>query len=728
MSRAATAGPRSARSPLAAIVRYTLRACVPAQRSLLLLPVAGAVLFGLLSRLSDETAVTAFAQVGGTALHTLVLPITCLVIGDALLGAEIRSGVFAFTWLSPVRYSTIVLGRWLGGCLIAAAILVPAVGRGRDRGRGARRAPAPAVVAAVAGAAAYLALFLAIGATFKRPVVWSLALVILVERLLGAALAGIAQLSPGWLAQAVLVGLTDAGRRPAAGGHPPRLGGRRPAGPGGRRRPGHRHPPPAPPPPRLLRRLTSPPTPGSAVAGSGTFGPVRPGAGRRSTRRPRWSSCRSSSTRRPSPTRCRRWARSSRPSGRPGARGAGAALRRQGPGPGERLPDDRPLPVLRGGHGELAAGGHRRVRGQDGRPLRRPADVPQHRRAHAVPRLTQLGRLRPGTTARAPGRVGRTRMAVELIPSNEAERLAAVRRYDVLDTPPDGAFDRITALAARLFDVPIAIVSIVDTDRIWFKSHHGLDVEEIGREAGLCASAILHDGPWLVTDAAIDPRTLANPLVAGEFGLRFYAGVPLTTHDGYNLGTLCVIDHEPRETPAPTSWTPWPTWPRWSWTSSSCACRPRSRWPSRPSSGSTRRGRGRSPAGRPPAAPAARRARARHRGPLPRGQPRTGRRRLLRRRPARAPAARRSWATRAARAPRAASLTGTARWTLRTVVVEPWTPAGALGRLNSVMVQAYENPERYCTVALASIRPMPRGGSRGDRVARRPSPSARRPL
>lgn len=111
-----------------------------------------------------------------------------------------------------------------------------------------------------------------------------------------------------------------------------------------------------------------------------------------------------------------------------------------------------------------------------------------------------------------------------------------------MDTPPDGAFDRITALAARLLTVPVAIVSIVDVDRIWFKSHHGLDLDQVGREPGLCASAILHDGPWLVNDAQVDPRTLANPLLAGEMGVGFYAGVPFTTHDGYNLGTLCVLD------------------------------------------------------------------------------------------------------------------------------------------------------------------------------------------
>ncbi len=135
-----------------------------------------------------------------------------------------------------------------------------------------------------------------------------------------------------------------------------------------------------------------------------------------------------------------------------------------------------------------------------------------------------------------------------ILPENEQERLAAVRRYDVLDTPPDGAFDRVTRLASTLLDMPIAIVSIVDTDRIWFKSAHGLDgVDEIGRDPGLCASAILHDGPWVVDDAIVDARTLANPLVAGDFGLRFYAGVPLTTQDGYNLGTLCVIDKVARE-------------------------------------------------------------------------------------------------------------------------------------------------------------------------------------
>jgi signal transduction histidine kinase len=141
-------------------------------------------------------------------------------------------------------------------------------------------------------------------------------------------------------------------------------------------------------------------------------------------------------------------------------------------------------------------------------------------------------------------------MAVDpsLLPENESERLQAVRRYEILDTPADGAFERLTAIAARHFRVPISIISLVDTDRIWFKSHRGLEgVSEIGREPGLCASAILQDDVWVVEQADLDPRTLANPLVAGDFGLRFYAGAPLKTADGHRLGTICVIDHKPRE-------------------------------------------------------------------------------------------------------------------------------------------------------------------------------------
>ena len=133
------------------------------------------------------------------------------------------------------------------------------------------------------------------------------------------------------------------------------------------------------------------------------------------------------------------------------------------------------------------------------------------------------------------------------IPDDDVARLAAIARYAILDTPPDGAFDRITALAARVFNVPIAIVSVVDHDRIWFKSHHGLEVKQIDRAPGLCASAILQHEPWIINDAPHDPRALSNPLVAGEFGLKFYAGVPLALAGGHNMGTLCILDFEPRE-------------------------------------------------------------------------------------------------------------------------------------------------------------------------------------
>jgi formate hydrogenlyase transcriptional activator len=134
-----------------------------------------------------------------------------------------------------------------------------------------------------------------------------------------------------------------------------------------------------------------------------------------------------------------------------------------------------------------------------------------------------------------------------MLPPDEPERLAALQRYQILDTPPDGAFDQLTAVAAALFRVPIAVVSLVDHDRIWFKSHHGLDVCETGRERGLCASAIFSPDVYHIRDAVIDARTLANPLVTEEFGLRFYAAAPLRTHDGFNLGTLCIMDRKTRK-------------------------------------------------------------------------------------------------------------------------------------------------------------------------------------
>jgi eukaryotic-like serine/threonine-protein kinase len=130
----------------------------------------------------------------------------------------------------------------------------------------------------------------------------------------------------------------------------------------------------------------------------------------------------------------------------------------------------------------------------------------------------------------------------------EAERLAAVARYNLVDTPPDGAFDRLTTLAARLFHVPIAIVTIVDADRIWFKSHHGVDITEVERREGLDLVGGLLDHTLVVEDAESDPRLVSDPVLANARGLRFYAGTPLISSDGFNLGTLCIADTRPRPT------------------------------------------------------------------------------------------------------------------------------------------------------------------------------------
>ncbi len=126
--------------------------------------------------------------------------------------------------------------------------------------------------------------------------------------------------------------------------------------------------------------------------------------------------------------------------------------------------------------------------------------------------------------------------------------MAAVRRYDILDTPPDGAYDRVAALAARLFDMPVATVTIVDEDRIWFKAAHGLDgVTQIGRDPGLCGSAVLRDDTTVIPDTLADPVARSNPLVAGPMGVRFYAAAPIITADGHRLGTVNVLDTRPRE-------------------------------------------------------------------------------------------------------------------------------------------------------------------------------------
>lgn len=137
--------------------------------------------------------------------------------------------------------------------------------------------------------------------------------------------------------------------------------------------------------------------------------------------------------------------------------------------------------------------------------------------------------------------------------TKELERIGNLHKYEILDTPPDGYYDELTSLATKIFQVPIAIVSLVDTDRIWFKSSFGLDVDEIPRNPGLCSSAIMDDEVYIVEDARNDPRTMTNPLVAGAMGLQFYAASPLKSKEGFNLGTFCIIDKHPRSLSAKES-------------------------------------------------------------------------------------------------------------------------------------------------------------------------------
>ena len=130
--------------------------------------------------------------------------------------------------------------------------------------------------------------------------------------------------------------------------------------------------------------------------------------------------------------------------------------------------------------------------------------------------------------------------------SEEEKRLAALYRYDVLDTTPERAFDNIADLAAHLVDAPIALVSLIDRDRQWFKACVGLSERETGLDASFCVYAIQSEGPTVVPDALDDPRFADSPLVVGEPGIRFYVGVPLRISSGHRIGTLCVIDTEAR--------------------------------------------------------------------------------------------------------------------------------------------------------------------------------------
>jgi GAF domain-containing protein len=131
------------------------------------------------------------------------------------------------------------------------------------------------------------------------------------------------------------------------------------------------------------------------------------------------------------------------------------------------------------------------------------------------------------------------------VPANEVDRIAALHALSILDTPPEDRFDRLTRIARRVFDVPVSTITMIDTDRQWFKSCGGLSVCETPRDISFCAHAILYDDIFVVENALKDKRFHDNPFVAGEPKIRFYAGCPLVVN-GYRMGTICVIDKKAR--------------------------------------------------------------------------------------------------------------------------------------------------------------------------------------
>jgi GAF domain-containing protein len=133
------------------------------------------------------------------------------------------------------------------------------------------------------------------------------------------------------------------------------------------------------------------------------------------------------------------------------------------------------------------------------------------------------------------------------IPPSEKKRLNVLWQYEVLDTVPEEVFDDLTELATRICEAPIALISLVDEKRQWFKSKVGTSVNETSRDVSFCAHAINQTELLIVPDATLDTRFAANPLVTSDPKIRFYAGAPLITPDGYALGTLCVIDKVPRD-------------------------------------------------------------------------------------------------------------------------------------------------------------------------------------
>lgn len=155
--------------------------------------------------------------------------------------------------------------------------------------------------------------------------------------------------------------------------------------------------------------------------------------------------------------------------------------------------------------------------------------------------------IAPILTGPATGDIVRETMTSAPIPTNDAERLQALRELLILDTPPEERFDRIVSFAANEFDMSMAALSLVDQHRQWFKSSVGLNVCETSRRDSFCAHVVALEAPMVVRDAVADERFFDNPLVAGGPRIRFYAGAPLVLPGGHIAGSLCVLDDRPRQ-------------------------------------------------------------------------------------------------------------------------------------------------------------------------------------
>ena len=136
----------------------------------------------------------------------------------------------------------------------------------------------------------------------------------------------------------------------------------------------------------------------------------------------------------------------------------------------------------------------------------------------------------------------------DIIPKDEEQRLSALHTYAILDGYPDKYFNELASIIAKTFQTPIALISLVGSEHVEFKGNSGMEgTNTVDRGISLCSLAILDDNPTIFEDATKEPCLLKNPLVAGEFGLQFYAGVPISTKDGFNIGTVCVVGKNPRK-------------------------------------------------------------------------------------------------------------------------------------------------------------------------------------